>query len=142
MTTAQGKGWTTIIKSSNQVSRTTPLKRVSVPKNFDVAPESRIGRGKKWSAPGGAVRVKSFEFDRCDPDTGENPRLDTFENDLDDCGSIVLDTLFWIKNKTEWIRVWSRCGRSLRSLRQAAELSSSRTMGTPTSPEHGLKHLA
>ena len=32
------------------------------------------------------------------PDFGENPRLDTFQVDLDDCGPMVLDALIWIKN--------------------------------------------
>ncbi len=30
-----------------------------------------------------------------------NPRLDTFEVDLDDCGPMVLDALIWIKNKVD-----------------------------------------
>jgi len=47
------------------------------------------------------VRVKSFEIYRYDPDSGENPRLDTFEVDLDDCSPMVLDALFWIKNKVD-----------------------------------------
>ncbi|MFY9952589.1 MAG: succinate dehydrogenase iron-sulfur subunit [Bradyrhizobium sp.] len=72
-----------------------------MPRNFGVAPESRIVRGRTWPAPAGAVRVKSFEIYRYDPDSGENPRLDTFEVDLDDCGPMVLDALFWIKNKVD-----------------------------------------
>jgi len=90
-----------IIESSNQVYRATPLKRFPVPKNFSVAPESRIGRGKTWPAPAGAMRIKSFEIYRYDPDSDENPRLDTFEVDLDDCGPMVLGALFWIKNKVD-----------------------------------------
>jgi succinate dehydrogenase / fumarate reductase, iron-sulfur subunit len=38
---------------------------------------------------------------RYDPDSDENPRLDTFEVDLDDCGPMVLDALIWIKNKVD-----------------------------------------
>ena len=90
-----------IIESSDQVPRATLLKRFPVPRNFGVAPESRIERGKTWPAPAGAVRVKAFEIYRYDPDSGENPRLDTFEVDLDDCGPMVLDALFWIKNKVD-----------------------------------------
>ena len=84
-----------IIKSSDQVPRTTLLKRFPIPRNFGVAPESRIGRGKNWSTPAGATRVKMFEIYRYDPDSGENPRLDAFEVDLDDCGPMVLDALIW-----------------------------------------------
>jgi succinate dehydrogenase / fumarate reductase, iron-sulfur subunit len=90
-----------IIESSDQVPRATLLKRFPVPRNFGVASESRINRGKTWPAPAGAVRVKSFEIYRYEPDSGENPRLDTFEVDLDDCGPMVLDALFWIKNNVD-----------------------------------------
>ena len=90
-----------IVESSDQVPRTTLLKRFPVPRNFGVAPESRIGRGKAWPAPVGVTRVKALEIYRYDPDSGENPRLDTFEVDLDDCGPMVLDALIWIKSKVD-----------------------------------------
>ena len=45
--------------------------------------------------------MKAFEIYRYDPDFGANPRLDTFHVDLDDCGPMVLDALFWIKNKVD-----------------------------------------
>ena len=53
------------------------------------------------ASPAGATRVKAFEIYRYDPDSGANPRLDTFHVDLDDCGPMVLDALFWIKNKVD-----------------------------------------
>ena len=81
--------------------RATLLKRFPIPRNFGVTPESRIVQGKAWPAPAGAVRVKKFEIYRYDPDSRENPRLDTFEVDLDECGPMVLDALFWIKNKVD-----------------------------------------
>jgi succinate dehydrogenase / fumarate reductase iron-sulfur subunit len=90
-----------IITSSDQVPRSTLFKRFPVPRNFGVASESRIGRGKMWAAPAAAARVKTFEIYRYDPEAGGNPRLDTFEVDLDDCGPMVLDALFWIKNKVD-----------------------------------------
>src|SRR3546814_7062301 len=40
-----------------------------------------------------AKNVKAFKIYRYDPDTGENPRMDTFEVDLDECGPMVLDAL-------------------------------------------------
>jgi succinate dehydrogenase / fumarate reductase iron-sulfur subunit len=83
------------------VPRATLLKRFPIPRNFGVTPESRIVQGKAWPAPAGAVRVKKFEIYRYDPDSRENPRLDTFEVDLDECGPMVLDALFWIKNKVD-----------------------------------------
>jgi succinate dehydrogenase / fumarate reductase, iron-sulfur subunit len=108
-----------IIESSNQVPRATLLRRFPVPTNCGVAPESRIRRGKTWPAPAGAVRLKSFEIYRYDPDSGENPRLDTFVVDLDDCGPMVLDALFWIKNKVDSTLTFRRSCREgiLRLLR-------------------------
>lgn len=80
-----------IIRSSDQVPRTTLLKRFPLPRNFGVSRQSRIERGRTWPAPAGATRVKTFEIYRYDPDSGRNPRLDSFEVDLDDCGVMVLD---------------------------------------------------
>ena len=90
-----------IISSSEQLPRKTLLKRFPVPKNFAVAPQSRIQRGKTWPAPAGATHIKVFDIYRYDPDSDESPRLDTFSVDLDDCGQMVLDALIWIKNKVD-----------------------------------------
>jgi succinate dehydrogenase / fumarate reductase iron-sulfur subunit len=46
-----------IISSSDQLPRTTLLKRFPVPRNAGVAPESRIERGRQWQAPACARRV-------------------------------------------------------------------------------------
>src|ERR1700738_4999094 len=88
-------GKSMIIESSDQVPRFTLLKRFPVPRNFKVTPESRIETGRTWPAPARATRVKAFEIYRYDPDFDANPRLDTFHVDLDDCGPMVLDALFW-----------------------------------------------
>ena len=90
-----------IIRSADQVPRTTLLKRFPIPRNLGVSPGSRIVKGRNWPAPGGATRVKAFEVYRFDPDLEGNPRLDTFEVNLDDCGPMVLDALFWIKNNVD-----------------------------------------
>ena len=92
---------TVIVRSSDQVPRVTVLKRFPVPNNFGVSPESRIERGRTWPAPAGATRVKALEIYRYDPDSEANPRLDTFEVDLDDCGPMLLDALIWIKSKID-----------------------------------------
>jgi succinate dehydrogenase / fumarate reductase iron-sulfur subunit len=89
-----------IIRSSDQLPRVTALKRFPVPRNFGVSPGSRIVRGRTWPAPG-ATRVKPLEVYRYDPDSQSNPRIDTFEVDLDDCGPMVLDALIWIKNNID-----------------------------------------
>ena len=59
---------------------------------------SRVGKGKAHRAPEGAKRTKTFKVYRWSPDDGQNPRLDSFEIDLDRCGPMVLDALIHIKN--------------------------------------------
>jgi hypothetical protein len=95
------KADTFIVTSSDQVSRRAVLKRFPIPRNFGVSPGSRIEAGRRWPAPEGATRIKRFEIYRYDPDRGNNPRLDTFEVDLDGCGPMVLDALIWIKNNID-----------------------------------------
>lgn len=90
-----------IIGSSDRVSRLSWFKRFPIPRNFKVTPESRIEKARTWPAPAYAKRVKAFEIYRYDPGSGGNPRLDTFHVDVDDCGPMVLDALFWIKNKVD-----------------------------------------
>ncbi len=68
---------------------------------FTLPKNSKInGKGRSYRAEG-AKRVKSFKIYRFDPDSGENPRYDTFEIDLDDCGPMVLDALIKIKNEID-----------------------------------------
>ncbi len=67
----------------------------TLPKNSKIT-----GKGRAHSAEG-AGRVQKFRIYRYDPDSGENPRYDTFELDLDDCGPMVLDALIKIKNEVD-----------------------------------------
>ena len=90
-----------IIRAPEQLPRVTVLKRFPVPKKLGVTPESRIERGRTWPTPKRATRVKTLEVYRYDPDTGENPRMDTYKVDLDDCGPMLLDALIWIKNNID-----------------------------------------
>ena len=59
---------------------------------------SEVKAGKKHAAKPGAKRVRRFKVYRYDPDTGENPRWDIYDVDLDACGPMVLDALIAIKN--------------------------------------------
>ncbi len=68
---------------------------------FKLPANSVIKEGKMWSAPTGATRVKNFRIYRYDPDSGENPRWDTYQIDLDQCGPMVLDALLKIKNEID-----------------------------------------
>jgi len=66
-----------------------------LPKNSKIS-----GRGRSYRAPE-AKRVKKFRIYRWDPESGQNPRYDTFEVDLDHCGPMVLDALIKIKNEID-----------------------------------------
>jgi len=68
---------------------------------FALPANSKIREGRHHPAPSGAGRTKTFRVYRWDPDSGETPRLDSFEIDLDDCGPMVLDALIKIKNETD-----------------------------------------
>lgn len=59
---------------------------------------SRIKQGKTFTAAEGAASRRTFRIYRWDPDSGENPRVDSYEIDLDKCGPMVLDALIYIKN--------------------------------------------
>ena len=67
---------------------------------FSLPAHSTITEGKTFPAPG-ATRVKRFRLYRFDPETGQNPRVDTYEVDLDKCGPMVLDALIKIKNEID-----------------------------------------
>jgi len=68
---------------------------------FRLPPNSRIKKGKHFAAPEGASKVRRFAVYRYDPDSGENPRIDTYDVDLDSCGPMVLDALIKIKNEID-----------------------------------------
>jgi succinate dehydrogenase / fumarate reductase iron-sulfur subunit len=68
---------------------------------FNLPANSRVKPGKTHKAPTGAKRVKNFQIYRWNADDGENPSIDNFEVDLDDCGPMVLDALIKIKNEID-----------------------------------------
>ncbi|MDA8231812.1 MAG: succinate dehydrogenase iron-sulfur subunit [Magnetospirillum sp.] len=68
---------------------------------FALPANSRVQPGTFHPAPSGATNVKRFKIYRYDPDAEGNPRLDTYEVDLDTCGPMVLDALIKIKNEMD-----------------------------------------
>ena len=68
----------------------------TLPKNSKIT-----GKGRTHKAANGAGRVKQFKIYRYDPDSGENPRYDIFEIDLDDTGPMVLDALIKMKSEQD-----------------------------------------
>ena len=67
---------------------------------FTLPANSRVGKGKTHKADGGG-NVRNFKVYRYDPDGGDNPRVDTYEVDMDHCGPMVLDVLIKIKNEID-----------------------------------------
>ena len=65
---------------------------------FTLPKNSVLTAGKTFKARSGAKNVRSFEVYRWNPDSGENPRIDIYELDMDDCGPMVLDAILKIKN--------------------------------------------
>jgi len=68
---------------------------------FTLPANSKITEGETFSAPAGVNNVRRFRVYRWNPDDGRNPRVDTFEVDLDACGPMVLDALIKIKNEVD-----------------------------------------
>ncbi|WP_440995577.1 succinate dehydrogenase iron-sulfur subunit [Arhodomonas sp. SL1] len=67
---------------------------------FSLPANSRVQEGTTHRADGGG-NTRHFKVYRWDPDSGENPRLDTYEVDMDSCGPMVLDALIKIKNEID-----------------------------------------
>ena len=69
---------------------------------FTLPSNSKIKKkGREHKAAAGAKRVKRFSIYRYDPDSGENPRMDSYEIDLDETGPMVLDALIKIKSELD-----------------------------------------
>jgi len=79
--------------------------QLTLPKN------SVVKSGKTWPKPDGAKKLKKFKIYRYDPEDGENPRWDTYFVDLERCGPMVLDALFFIKNEIDTTLAFRRSCR-------------------------------
>ena len=64
---------------------------------FGLPAHSRIKKGKRFTDTS-AGELRRVHVYRWDPDTGENPRIDTYEVDIKACGPMALDILIRIKN--------------------------------------------
>ncbi|MGI9371381.1 MAG: succinate dehydrogenase iron-sulfur subunit [Hyphomicrobiales bacterium] len=68
--------------------------QLTLPKN------SQIKEGKTWPAQE-SKQSREFQIYRYDPDTGDNPRVDTYVIDAEHCGPMILDGLIKIKNEID-----------------------------------------
>lgn len=70
--------------------------QLTLPADSRVDPSGRVHR-----APADARAPRTFRIYRFDPDSGEKPRIDTYEVDMGSCGPMVLDALIKIKNEID-----------------------------------------
>ncbi len=68
---------------------------------FKLPANSIVKQGKTFDAAEGGTGTRRFNVYRYDPDSGENPRTDTYYIDLKKCGPMVLDALIKIKNEID-----------------------------------------
>ena len=68
---------------------------------FTLPANSVVKPGKTFKDASNSSNTKKVKVYRYDPDTGENPRVDRYEVDLDNCGPMVLDVLIKIKNEID-----------------------------------------
>ncbi|GIX22751.1 MAG: succinate dehydrogenase iron-sulfur subunit [Gammaproteobacteria bacterium] len=68
---------------------------------FRLPAHSKVKPGRVHQAPAEARQPRWVAVYRYDPDSGENPRLDRYQVDLDGCGPMVLDVLIKIKNEID-----------------------------------------
>jgi succinate dehydrogenase iron-sulfur subunit len=77
-----------------------PGKGIANVAEFTLPKNSRVRTGRHYAAKPGARNVRTFRVYRWDPDTGENPRLDSYEVDVGNT-PMVLDVLLKIKNEID-----------------------------------------
>jgi succinate dehydrogenase / fumarate reductase iron-sulfur subunit len=68
---------------------------------FTLPANSKIREGRTIHAPKSASKTRNFRVYRYDPDSGETPRVDTYEVDMGSCAPMVLDALIKIKNEMD-----------------------------------------
>ena len=78
---------------------------------FSLPANSKVEIGHTHKAPEGASDSRSFKVYRYDPDREENPREETYEIDMEECGPMVLDALIKIKNEVDTTLTFRRSCR-------------------------------
>jgi succinate dehydrogenase / fumarate reductase iron-sulfur subunit len=68
---------------------------------FTLPKNSKITEGKVWPRQSGTKNEREFRIYRWNEEDGNNPRIDIYHVDLDDCGPMILDALIWIKSKID-----------------------------------------
>ena len=74
--------------------------QINLPEN------SKVQKGLYYKDKTGSKNIKKVNVYRWDPSSGAKPRIDTYEVDIDNCSSKVLDVLNKIKNTGMCYRNW------------------------------------
>ena len=69
--------------------------QINLPEN------SKVQKGKYFKDKTGSKNLRKVNIYRWDPTTSDKPRIDTYEVDMDNCPSKVLDILNKIKNEMD-----------------------------------------
>ena len=68
---------------------------------INLTKNSQITKGRYFKDKTGSKNLRKVNIYRWDPSAGENPRIDTYEVDMENCPSKVLDILNKIKNEID-----------------------------------------
>jgi len=68
---------------------------------FKLPKNSKIVKGDYYKDKTGSKNLRKVNIYRWNPNDSKNPRIDTYEVDMDNCGSKVLDILNKIKNEID-----------------------------------------
>ena len=78
---------------------------------FALPKDSKVVEGKYFKDKTNGKNLKKVKVYRWDPETQQNPRLDTYEVNMDECGPMVLDVLIKIKNEIDTTLTFRRSCR-------------------------------
>ena len=68
---------------------------------FNLPDNSKLVKGEDYSLPDDIKNKKRISIYRWSPEDDKNPRMDSYEVDLDNCGPMVLDAIMKIKNEID-----------------------------------------
>ena len=68
---------------------------------FNLPDNSKLTKGEYFKSDSGSNNIRKFQIYRLSPDDEKNPRMDTYEVDMNSCGPMVLDAVMKIKNETD-----------------------------------------
>ena len=76
---------------------------------FNLPDNSKLTDGDHYKSEKSNGNTKKFKIYRWSPDDEKNPRMDTYEVDLDDCGPMVLDAVMKIKSEIDTSLTFRSC---------------------------------